>query len=158
MRNYNEELDYMKELNQTIIDKVIVLKDKENLLKRDSVKQEKEEKMSKEKFKMKIQMQKIQKNTEKAEEVDEKMKELIYQEWSNATGRDKSNRAIAKKFNILLKNGEPNHVAIQRAISYVRRKKEKNNPSNEKQEDNQLDPDQFDSQELYDDNENKNDA
>ena len=124
MQTYNSLVDEIMSVRQQGFESVELLKDKENIGKRDALKQEKEGKMEREKLRIKVQMQKLQKGTEKKEAVDDKMKNLIYNEWLNATGNDKSYGNIAKKFNLLIATtGEPNKMAVKRAIDQIERKK-----------------------------------
>jgi hypothetical protein len=74
-------------------------------------------------MRLKIEMAKVQKKTERTDEIDEKLKEAIYERFIETTGKEHSTRSIAKYFKLLLTNGEPNHKAVQRAIAWVQRKR-----------------------------------
>jgi hypothetical protein len=150
MRTYNTEIEYMNETAQRIVDEVTVLKDKENIMKRDAVKMEREQKLDKEKLRMKIQMQKIQKTVEKTDKVDEKMKEMIYREWQSATGKSKGFNAIARKFNMIQPSGQPSANTIRRIIMEFERK---NNPQIETNSDETVEG--LDPKELYEDSQIK---
>lgn len=124
MQPINPLIESIKETKQRVIEEVEVLKDKENISKRDAVKQERDTKLDKEKLRIKMQMQKLHHDTTKKETVDEKLRLLIYKEWESATGKDKSLRTIAKKFNLLYSTtGEPNAMAVKRAIEQVEKRK-----------------------------------
>lgn len=148
LRTYNKEINDIQKIKDEIIEEVMVLKDKENINKKEIVKLEREEKLDKEKLRIKLQLGKAQKSSEKADAISDKIKALIYDEWKNAVGKDKSGRSIAKKFNILLANGEPNHVAVQRAITQMQ-KKEQNIKTNttEEEETNEEEADPSDTYE-----------
>jgi hypothetical protein len=124
MRTYGDLISQMAALKTRIIEEVKVLTEKENATKRDAVKKERDERISKEKEKIKAQMQKVTKTTEKKDAVDEKMQELIWNEWNKADGKDKSLRSIARKFNLFVgSTGDPNAMAVKRAIERYERRR-----------------------------------
>jgi len=159
MKTINQFLEDIETTKQRLIEEVSILKDKENITKRDAEKRERESKLEKEKLRIKVEMQKLQRGSEKKEVVDDQLKQLIYQEWQNAIGKDKSLRNIAKKFNLVVKTtGEPNATAVKRAIDYMRRKEPNNNTdtTNDTTDDNNEETPS--AEELYDDNnDNTND-
>ena len=156
MKPITELLTAIKETKQRVIEEVEVLKDKENMSKREAVKQERDSKMDKEKLRIKLQMQKLHQDTTKKETVDERLKQLIYQEWKNATGKDRSTRAIAKKFNLLMTSGEPNHKAVQRAIAAIEKKN--GNPETRNDSENEARAANADSENEENETQNADDA
>lgn len=152
MRLYPELFEEMELIKQDIIERVTTLKDKENETKKQTLKKEREGKLDKEKLRLKVEMAKVQGKQTKADEIDDKMKDIIYQEYINATGKDKSYRTIARKLNIFLSDGiTPNQMVVKRAIIQAERKKTTVTPTTNEN----MTPDDTDDkeiEELYDDN------
>lgn len=116
MRQYTELIDEMKTIKNQIEEEVSILKDKENQSKKDQLKIERESKLDKEKMKLKIEMAKIQKKTEKTEDIDEKLRDAIYNDWID-NNKTQSLSDLARKYDMYLSDGiTPNKMRIQRII------------------------------------------
>jgi hypothetical protein len=123
MRTYGDLIEQMHDLKNRVIGEVKTLTDAENQRKRETLKKEKDERIAKEREKIKATLQKTQKVVEKKDAVDEKMQDLIYNEWKNAEGKDKSLRSIARKFGLFIgTTGDPNSMAVKRAIERYERR------------------------------------
>jgi hypothetical protein len=133
MRDYKDLIKEITKIKQETIDDVTILKDKENQMKNTELKKVREEKMTVQKDRMKIELAKIQNKTEKAEETSHQLKEAVYNEYINATGKDKTFRQIALKYNIKLSSGKPNHTQVKRIINEIHKEKtnEQNTNNNE---------------------------
>jgi len=133
MRTYGDLIDQMRDLKNRITQEVKVLVDAENQRKREAVKKERDERIAKEREKIKASLQKTQKVVEKKDAVDEKLQDLIYNEWKSAEGKDKSLRSIARKFNLYIgTTGDPNSMAVKRAIERYERRHQAKDAVDEK--------------------------
>ena len=153
MKYYNELIETMNALKTRISDEVNILKEKENETKKKQLKEEKESRLDKEKMRLKIEMAKVQKKTERTDEIDEKLKEAIYERFIETTGKEHSTRSIAKYFKLLLTNGEPNHKAVQRAIAWVQRKRGTTTTTNDVTTKETINDTKKEVEEMYEDKE-----
>jgi hypothetical protein len=161
MRTFQKEHQIIQAIKDRVIQSTSELKEKENIHKKAVAQEEKEKKAENytkyvEELRKKIQSEKDNKVKEKSEALNDKIKELIYAEWKTATGRDKSTRNLAKKFKIFMSNGEPNSMAVHRAITQMRKKYE--TPETTDEENKDEDEIEKDTQDQYDETPEKEDA
>jgi hypothetical protein len=119
MKTYADLVEEMKKEKQRIEEEVTVLKDKENIGKRESAKKNQEERQPRE------QDTETEKQLERTKEKNKKanlqLQNLVWSTYITATGKDKEYSEIAKRCGMYLADGSPNKMLVMRII----RKKQK---------------------------------
>lgn len=114
MHVYTDLIEEMKAEKQRIEEDVTVLKDKENIGKRESAKKSQEERKPRRDYETEQQLDKAK---EKNKKTSEQLRESIIKRYQETTGKDHELGEIAKFFGLKLGNNEPNKMFISRIIS-----------------------------------------
>lgn len=125
LQTYTELTKKISNLKNAIQENVSILKDAENQKKRDQIKKQQEEKNSKTKNKIDTETLKLLNKTAKAQEITDNLKQLIYQDYTTTTPQP-SLADLAHKYKLYLSNGQPNKMAIKRAIQHTHQKTQEN--------------------------------
>ena len=126
MRTYTDLIEEMRQEKERIIEDVTVLKDKENLGKRETAKKQQETPKQRDKE----TEQKLEKEKEKSNKVSKQLEELVWSTYQNATGKEKELPTIARKCGMFRGDGKPNKMLVWRIIQRME-KRTKGQPEEE---------------------------
>ena len=114
MHNYTDLIEEIKAEKQRIEEEVIVLKDKENIHKKEQSRKQQEAKQPKNRdYETEKQ---LENSKEKNKKTSQALENLIWETWTNANGKDKELGSIALKLGLILKTGAPNKMAVSRLL------------------------------------------
>jgi hypothetical protein len=136
MRDYNDLIEEIQKTKEEIEEAVIVLKDKENIRKRDEVKKENEKKTENytqymQQLRKKLGKDKEQKQTSKTKELKEKLGKVAWEKYHN---ENKKLGEIATEMGIFQKDGKPHKMQIKRLIEKYEQKNIETSETNETEE------------------------
>jgi hypothetical protein len=114
MHVYTDLIEEMKIEKQRIEEDVTVLKDKENLGKRESAKKSNEERRPQRNYETEQQLDKAK---EKGKKTSEQLRASIIKRYQETSGKDHELGEIAKFFGLKLGDGSPNKMFVSRIVT-----------------------------------------
>jgi hypothetical protein len=130
MHVYTDLIEEMKAEKQRIEEDVTVLKDKENISKRESAKKNNEERRPNRNYETE---EKLEKQKEKGKKTSERLMNLVWETYNSASGKEKEYGVIAQKVGMFLGDGKPNKMGVLRLLE--RRRKQESLKSEKASED-----------------------
>lgn len=129
MKSYSDLIEEMRLEKERIIEDVTVLKDKENLGKRETAKKQQEIKPKQRDIETE---EKLDREKSKSKKTNDRLANIVWETFNSTSGKDKEYSAIARKCGMYMGDGQtPNKMLVKRIIDRKRKELEQPEESNE---------------------------